>query len=353
MSTHFDVRYMGVDEATYSRHCHIRLGSGRVSFESPVRAGVGNVHETDVYDAYRRLSPEIITKSINSENYTRTLDREISKRCRGRFNIFSLVYGEKDRIPTANMVEHMSDIQYNHTDVIVTPSWFPLVTRETTDVELYINLTDGFLEASGRLNHKPIMVSIPQSIPPRHLDTILARYIGRDVTSFCIDSNSRALLNGTWMRRFQTSVEKAKESYGIEKECVIYSINAYQGMVKRNEDRVEAKDFLGFTAGVDIIGGKHTPAFSSRNEDDDRTVARRFDPTSYSYVKVPCSVNDKQSITDESVRIQIEEMEVIRRSISEGTLRKLLTSKNLPEITMNSIYSLKGNPSIKRLDEFI
>lgn len=353
MSTHFDVRDMGVDEATYSRHCHIRLGSGRVSFESPVKAGVGNVHETDVYDAYRRLSPEIITKSINSENYTRTLDREIGKRCRGQFNVFSLVYGDKDRIPTANMVEHMSDIQYNHTDVIVTPSWFSLVTRETTDVELYLNLTDRFLEASSRLNHKPTMVSIPQSIPPRHLDAVLARYIGKDVTSFCIDSNSRALLNGTWIRRFQTAVEKAKESYGIEKECVIYSINAYQGMVKRNEDRVEAKDFLGFTAGVDIIGGKHTPSFSPRNEDDDETVARWFDPTSYSYVRIPCSIDDKQSITDESVRMQVEEMKVIRRSISEGTLRELLRSKNLPEITMNSIYSLKGSPSIKRLDEFI
>lgn len=356
MATHFDITNVEDDSKTFARSCHIRLGSGQLSFDAPFKVGNGDATEVQLYEAYRRISPSTIMKSYQSERYGSDVDKDLDERCKGRRNILIMEYDSKNVVPTSRMVEHLSDIQYNHTDVIVTPSWFSLITRDdSTDVDLYVSMTDEYLEAASRLNHKPIMVNIPQSIPSERIEDVLEHYITRkDVTSFCIDSNSRALMNGSWMRKFHTSIDKLRDAYDIEHECLLYSVNAYQGIVKRNEERIDAKDFLGFTAGIDVIGGKHTKGYNSNNSEEHMTVARLFDRDTYTYVKAICAKDVKERITSQSVAAQIKEMPIIQEKIREGTLEEHLRSKAISDSMFRTIYGMRGtDPSVRTLDSFI
>lgn len=359
MATHFDIQGVTADSKTFARSCHVRLGTGRVSFDVPQKAGSGSNTDAEFYEVYRKISPDTIKKSLESERASSKLDREIRNRCKGHFSMLMMDYDSKEMVPTSEMVEFLSDIQYPHTDIIVTPSWHSLISgSDSTNVGLYMRLTDEYLTAASRLNSKPIVVSIPQSLPPERIGDVLSHYIEKDVTSFCIDSHSRSLLKGSWMRKFHTSLDKAKEQYGIEKESLILSINSYQGIVMRNEGLIEAWDFLGFSAGTDIICGKHTSAYFRKDDQQDEardepTVARIFQPDTYCYRKVVCDKESKDKITDQSIGLQIAEMPTIRTSIEEGCLEELLGTKRISKGTLETILSLRGRGTNLTLDSFI
>ncbi len=355
MATHFEIQSVTDDSKTYARSCHVRLGTGRTSFDIPFRAGSGNNVKAEFYEAYRSLKPETIQNSMKNENVARIIDKDLLNRCNGQFNMLIMEYDSKEVVPTPRMVDQMSDIQYNHTDVIITPSWFSLITHdESTDVDLYLKMTDEYLDAASRLNRKPIVINIPQSIPSDRIDDVLNRYINKDVTAFCIDSHSRSLMNGSWMRKFHTTLDVVKKEYKIEKESLILSVNAYQGPVKKNEMAIEARDFLGFCAGIDVICGKHTRAYGSNNsEERSTTVARVFQPETYNYIKIMCLKEKKDMITDSSIASQIKEMGNVRMNIKEDSLEQLLQSKSISPGTMSTIYRMKEKGRKTTLENFI
>lgn len=352
MATKFYVSDSILDEKTYARKTKIRVGtSGDISFEAPFKMGIGNNSDSPIYEAHKIVEPKTIIKCLKSEKEDRAHGRVLKSRCRGKFNILTLEYGSKDIIPTNRMVEGLSDMQYNNTDAITTPSWFGLITKkDSTDVDLFLKLSEVYLSAASSRNHKPIIGAIPQSIPPEKLQEVIDFFINRDVTSFVVDSNSRTLISGSWLRLFQRSIHE----YDLEKECVLYSMNAFQGTIRKTESSVEAKDFLGFAAGFDFIGGKYTNKyFGPRPQKDDITIGRMFDPSTYNYTKIECSQNEKTMIKDKSISFQIEEMKNVRDNITSGSTEKLLRSKKLLPETLDTIFSLKKNTRNRRLDEFI
>lgn len=242
-------------------------------------------------------------------------------------------------------------MQYNHTDVVTTPSWFDLITKKDhVETDLYIELSGTYLYAASVRNHKPIIGTIPQSIPPEKLENVIKFYIDRDVTSFMIDSHGRTLISGMWIRTLNRSLGK----YDIEKESILYSINAFQGKVPKNETSIEAKDFIGFAEGIDIIGGKHATGYygQDRNDKNTMTFARMFDPETYNYEKIPCSVDERKELNGQSVRVQHEEFSNVRDVITDGKVKNLLMEKNISKETLNSIFSSKG-PKYSTLDDFI
>ncbi len=352
MALRFSIHDISVDDDTLSRKCTVRLGSsGDIKFQTPMKTGVDGVTELPVYEAYRKIKPLTIRKCLQSENYDRKVGLDIQKRCRGTFNILTMEYDSKEETPSEEMVVALSDIQYNHTDVITTPSWFELITeKNSVDTELYLRLTDIFVKAASTRNHKPIVGTIPQSIPPEKLKDVIKYYIENDITSFLIDSHNRILVGGMWVRTLHRSLE----DYDIENECFLYSMNAFQGIAKKNEMMIEAKDFVGFADGMDVIGGKHTGKFFGRNYDDEDTgtIARKFDPITYNYEKMQCTFEEKEEINNESVRVQDNEFSNIREMINEGKIKDLLKEKKISKQTLNSILSSKTANSTT-LDDFI
>ena len=352
MTTHFHVSDMTTDDYTLSRKSLVRLGtSGSVKFQTPLKVGLGNVTDVPFYEAYKRVKPETIMNCLKSEERDREHGRDLRRRCRGNFNILTLEYDSKTIVPTDRMVIALSDMQYNNTDAIATPSWFDLITgKNSVDVGSYIYLSKIFVEAASTRNHKPILGTIPQSIPPEKLDNVLKFYIDNDVTSFVIDSHGRTLISGSWIRAMQRSLNE----YDIEKESILYTMNAFQGIVPKNKTSIEAKDFIGFTAGFDVIGGKHMNKYPEKSDEKSmQTVGRIFNRNTYNYEKKICSKEEKQTINEHTIREQNSEFDTVRQSISEGTMKDLLSSKNISQETLNTIFSFKCNNHSMKIEDFI
>jgi len=352
MATHFQVSDLTTDDYTLSRKSCVKLGtSGEIKFQTPLKVGLGNVTDVPFYEAYKRVKPETIINCLKSENKDREHGRNLRQRCRGNFNILTLEYDSKKSVPTDRMIVALSDMQYNNTDAITTPSWFDLITtKNSVNVKLYIELSKIFVEVASTRNHKPILGTIPQSIPPEKLDSVLKFYIDHDVTSFVVDSHGRTLISGSWIRALQRLLSE----YDIEKESIMYTMNAFQGMVRKNETTIEAKDFIGFTAGFDVIGGKHTSKhFEKSDEETTNTVGRIFHRSTYNYEKKICTKEEKRFIDECSIREQNSEFDIIRQSISEGTMKNLLSSKNIAQETLNTIFSFKNKNHSMKIDDFI
>jgi hypothetical protein len=352
MATKFSVHDIHVDEETLSRKSTVRLGSsGDVKFQTPTKAGVDGVIDLSVYEAYRKIKPLTIRKCLESEAYDRKNGLDLKSRVKGGFNILTMEYDDKNEVPTEEMIFALSDMQYNFTDVITTPSWFELISKkDNVNTDLYIKLSGIYLDAASVRNHKPVIGTIPQSIPPERLRDVVKFYIDKNVTSFMIDSHGRTLISGMWIRTLNRSLGE----YDIEKESILYSINAFQGIVRKNESSIEAKDFIGFAEGIDIIGGKHANKFfgQSKTDENTRTFARMFDPLTYNYEKMQCSFDKKKEINEQSVRIQDEEFSKVRDVIMDGKVKNLLEKKRISKETLNSILSSKG-PKHTILDDFI
>lgn len=351
MATHFSVSDLAFDENTLSRKTSVRVGtSGAVKFQTPLRAGLGDVTEMPFYEAHKKISPETIKKCLKSEEKDREQGRDLKSRCKGDFNVLTLEYTSKNVVPTDRMVVAMSDMQYANTDAITTPSWFDLITRKNhVNVRQYVALSKIFLEAASTRNHKPILGTIPQSIPPEELEKVIKFYIDRDVTSFVVDSHGRTLISGSWIRAFQRSLGE----YDIEKECTLYTMNAFQGTIPKTKTATEAKDFIGFTAGFDIIGGKHSNKYFKSAGEVTQPVGRIFNRSTYNYEKQVCSKEEKKLIDERSIREQNAEFEIVREAISEKSLKLLLTAKDLTEETMSILRSFKDRGRTMKIDDFI
>lgn len=352
MATHFFVSDSEYDEDTLSRKVNVRIGtSGNVKFKTPMKAGLGNVTEIPFYEAHKKIRPETIMDCLKSEQRDREHGRELKRRCKGDFNVLTLEYDSKDVVPTDRMVVAMSDMQYNNTDAITTPSWFDLITRKNSvDVQLYLHLSGVFLEAASVRNKKPIFGTIPQSIPPEKLEKVLKFYIDRDVTSFVVDSHGRTLISGSWIR----ALHRTLDAYNIENECILYTMNAFQGVVPKTKTAIEAKDFIGFTAGFDIMGGKHSNKYPDKPTDEEaQAVGRAFDRQTYNYEKRMCTKEEKVKITEQSIRNQNAEFSVVGEAISEKTVKPLLMTKDLAPETLNTILSFRQGRHNMKIDDFI
>ena len=349
MTTRFTVHDISTDDKTNSRRCTVKVGtSGDIKIKTPIRRGVEGATDVPVYEPYRKVKPAVIENCMESEQYDRRVGKGLNDRCKGQFNILTMEYDSKDVIPSDMMIEALSDMQYLHTDAITTPSWFNLITRKnSTNTALFMELSRKYVDCSSIRNHKPIIGAIPQSIPPNRLSDVVKLYVDKDVTSFVIDSHGRTLISGMWVR----TLERAINEYNIENEGILYSINSFQGTVRKNEMNVEAKDFIGFAAGMDFIGWKHTSNYFGSDNNEDITIARRFDPESYNYIRVRCDTEEKNRITAESIRSQNKELENVRDAIYDQKLMELLSEKKISKETIHEISSCKNNVR-SSLDDF-
>ena len=65
MVSRFSVSDIQVDDNTLSRSTSVRIGtSGDVKFQTPLKAGMYDVIEYPLYEAHRRISPELIHKCL-------------------------------------------------------------------------------------------------------------------------------------------------------------------------------------------------------------------------------------------------------------------------------------------------
>jgi len=334
----------------------VRIGtSGNKKFKTPLKPSIKtSKNNCAVHEIYRIAKPQTLEKCLNSTEYDSKYCRTTNNlRDESAVNIFSLAYGDKTHIPNDNLIRIMADLQYVNTDVIVIPSWYDLISRNEKDKsELYLKLSDKYYEYASFKNHKPVMATIPVCMPSPEIPKVLDHFMEMNITSFIIDFNARSLMNGTWLRNFSRELNP----YRTEKEGILYSINAFPGIDRKHVGYVEAKDFIGFAAGFDIVGDKHTPKQSSDNYNSPRTTINLFNNNTYRYDKVPFVEGKQDDIKLASVQNQINEMTALRTSLDESeSIKKILDTKSLEPTTMRDLISMKSDQRIRvtRLNQFI
>lgn len=350
MATRFSISDIRTDDDLLASRKTARVGtSGDIKFETPLKVGIGDLkNKCSINEIYKM--PELATldkwiiDSRQDNKYSKSLANE---RSLNAFNILSLAYNNKEQIPNEDQIRVIADMQYLNSDAVVTPSWFDIIKSEDkVDVDLYLQLSKSYLEYASFRNNKPILGTIPMNIPSNYLSKVIGFYMDCDVTSFIIDCNARSVLNSTWTRNFQRELNE----YKVEKECLTYITNAYQGAVKKNEDTCEAQDFLNFAMGYDIIGDKHIAKRSSNFYESGTIQGKSFDKNTYRYVKVPCkSDKERSNIKMVTIDTQINEMGVIRETINEGdSLKNNLQNKAIDEITIKKMAEIKVHQNIRQ-----
>ena len=306
----------------------------------------------EIYEVYRYLKPDTIKKCLENQSYLSNYQKTTkSLRSGSALNLIALAYMNKEIVPDENSIRILADMQYACSDVVQTPSWFGLVKASgTTNVELYIELTEKYLEYAQFHNHKPVVGTIPVCIPYNKISEVIDIYMNNDVTSFIVDFNTRSY-DMTWVREFLRAVS----NYRVEKESILGCVNSFPGSMKKSGEPTNALDFLGFAAGFDVIEDKHVPK-PSKDIYPERSETRMFDIKTFTYSKVKYSnVDEKRALMAESIHRQINGMEEIRRSLVESSsIDALLTTKKIGHDVMVPFKHLKSDMGThySTLDEF-
>lgn len=354
MTTKFIVSPGNADDDYITESKVVRLGtSGDIRFETPLKAGTfGMTDGCGIYEVYRYLKPETIGKCLENQSYMSKYQRTTgAMRSDGALNLVALAYMSNDTVPDDDSIRILADMQYACSDVVQTPSWFGLIkSGGTTDVDLYIELSERYLEYAQFRNHKPVVGTIPVCIPYNRISEVVGRYMDGDVTSFIVDFNTRSY-DMTWMREFLRAVSE----YRVERESILGCVNSFPGSMKRGGEPTNALDFLGFAAGFDVIGDKHVPKPSSDGYPQ-RNETRMFDAGTFTYHKVGYSDRDeREALMAESIRRQVDGMAEVRRSLNESSpIDSLLAEKRVGHDVMIPFRHLKSDVGTHNstLDDF-
>jgi len=352
----FQITDAAYDEDVLASKKRVRVGtSGEISFETPLRVGQDNVKDTPIYEAYRNVKIDTLEKCLRDTSFDANYSRELKNLRSKGFTILTLGYGSIID-PSPKQIAIMADLQYISSDVVVIPSWYDLINKSDRKLEKYLKHSKEFKAVAETLNNKPMVAAIPQCMPPVDLEAVIKHWMDENVVSYIVDSSARTPLGGTWMRNLKREINR----YSVEKESLLYSINAYQCSVQKNTEVAVAKDFLGFNTAFDMIGGKHVAKGSSESYKNvsGESKGKLFDQELYSYHNLKCTKEQAAEYKEKSIIRQIAEMGNVRNNIKEGVkMTDLLRSKSINAEIIKTFVDFKNEVEqkgrVSKLDAFI
>ncbi|GEM_PF-718091 len=306
------------------------------TLKSPLKATNKSAQLHELNEIYHEISPEkILAIKTNSTN-ERLFNQKIQKeQVNDGINFIFLRY-TGETVPLPDDMETLVDLQYAYSDAAIIPAC-PALLKNQNNVgdalwDSFISYLDLYLQIVETLNHKSIIGLIPHQMPRTLIPSLLEYYHAHDITSFIIDSSGSSLYsNPSWVQIIQRTLYKLN----ILDEGFIYDINSEQGKFLKNADSVLAKDFVGLSFGVDILGNLHQPPRLSADAWNTIKMSqyrgpRVFDPETYGYVRVPALTRDVAML--ENINRQYRELIKIQSVLKEeSTVTHYLHTKELIE----------------------
>lgn len=278
-----------IDEELLIKRMKLSIGGNNVI--TPFKSTDISIRGSQVNEIYKEISTANLDSVLSDETQERKVNSEINRKRGENVNFFVVNFTDL-QIPDDTQMETLSDMQYSHSDVVITPSWSKMCRELTGDtlLENYLQATNSFIEVVKTLNNKSIIGLISSKLPRQYLDEIINNYHSQDITSFVIDFDGRSVAtNPTWIR----SLMRTLSSLHLIEESFIYSINANEGKFMKNADRILAKDFINFGFGIDGLGLNHigprmsTEIWNKIRDARRENTLRIFDREDYAYAKVP------------------------------------------------------------------
>jgi len=283
-----EVRTKGTDDELPLRRLDIRLG-GR-TIPTPTKAGDTWAPVGQVNELFRTFKEDQLDRMLSDETYERSMNSDIRRKRREVLNLFIVDVPEATDL-TPGQLEALSDVQYAHSDVVVTPLWSNLPRQMSGQALLdrNLHLTDAFLDIVETLNDKSVVGSISSRVPRQFLRPIIDRFHERGAVGYVVDLDGRSIMtNPSWMR----SLLRIMAEHGTRDETFMYTVNAGEGKFMKNAERVLAKDFVGTGFGIDVLGLNHIrPKLSSQQwaeikKSRNKNLMRLFDRSDYSYYRL-------------------------------------------------------------------
>lgn len=329
-----------LDEELMLKRMTLKLGTS-FTLTTPITACDKKIAVGPINEIYTKFSLERLEKVNSDEQYETITNRYIQTRKRpNSLNLLILDYTDED-IPHKKHVGFLSDIENVIGDIVVTPIWSEIIKKYTGDrlVEIFLKLTNQFLDLTETHNNKSIIGLIPRALTRQQLDKIMNNYYNRDITSFMIDFRRRSAdATLTWIRHLLRLVNE----YGLSESSFLYSINPRIANFSQKAKEVIAKDFISFNFGIDILGRIHISAKMPKDEwkkfKESRSGSslRLFNEKSYGYKTMSKKelvrlniVPKVSSLKETNFRKQFSEsFELQNKLVEENTIEPYLKTKS-------------------------
>ncbi|MDO9538085.1 MAG: hypothetical protein Q7J68_07185 [Thermoplasmata archaeon] len=278
-----------IDDELLIKRMNMSIGDN--SIITPFKSTDISIKDSSVNEIYKEISSTLLDSMLSDETQERRINSDIQRKKGKNVNLFIVNYTDLQS-PNDKQMETLSDMQYSHSDVVITPSWSKICRDLTGDalLENYIQATNNFIKVVETLNNKSIVGLISSKLPRQYLEKIIDNYHKQDITSFVIDFDGRSIAtNPTWIR----SMMRTLSSLNLIEESFIYSINANEGKFMKIADRILAKDFINLGFGIDGLGLNHigprisTEIWNQIKAARQENTLRIFDREDYAYTKVP------------------------------------------------------------------
>ncbi len=350
-----DIRMIETDDELPYRSLEIRSPSLTIS--TPTKASDPSIPAGHVTEIHRSFTSDQLDRLLSDEQFERRTNSDLRRKRGPGLNIFFVDVSD-DVDPDADRLEALSDLQYEHSDVVVTPLWsrLPKELKGQALLDRHLELTDAYLDIVETLNRKSIVGSIPGRIPRQLLRPIVKRYHDRGAVAFVVDFDGRSVMtNPSWIRSLLRLISES----GTMDTTFLYSVNANEGKFMKNAERVLAKDFVGTGFGLDVLGLNHVPPRLSSQQWKEiskarsKNLLRLFDRADYSYYRLT-----EQELTDmwnvppnrlyqrrkaHNIQQQLDEtIELGRRLHDEATIEPYIQTKGqVDEGLLKKMKSLK------------
>lgn len=342
------------DELMFKR---VQINYGDKNLTTPIKASFKNASKTGINEIYRSFTLEMLDKCIKDESFERSKNSKLNSDRTSDINIVFSDYASFDKIDDKHL-EALSDMQYSHSDLIVTPTWSKLLKKpkevDEEVVDRFLNFTNRFIDNIETLNNKSIVGLIPSKIPRIYIDKIISNYYGRGITSFAIDFDGRSVAsNKSWLRKFYKTISGA--DYNLLEGTFVYSLNSNEGKFAKKATEIVAADFIGTGFGVDVIGSMNhiNPRFrpvpkTGMQIAPPENSLRLFNKESYGYLRKTQSeltasgINNRTELKMHNIKEQYREMLKIQSMLKEeSTITPYVSAKPLLSETIDDIKKLR------------
>ncbi|PKP58187.1 MAG: hypothetical protein CVT89_03245, partial [Candidatus Altiarchaeales archaeon HGW-Altiarchaeales-2] len=242
-----NVKLDNFDEELMFKRFNLKVGDKQIV--TPIKASYKLNPVSSINEIYKKFDFNKINKCITNEGFERMVNADVKKDMTSGINICLIEYNAFE-MPDDKQIEVLSDLQYEHSDIVVTPI-LSKITRELTEDKLlnsFNTITNKYMEIVETLNHKSIVGIIPSRMPRQFLEPIIKNYKSKNITSFVIDFDGRSVdTNESWIRK----LFRLLKDNDLLEESFLYSINANTGKFMKQTNEILAKDFICSGFGID------------------------------------------------------------------------------------------------------
>ena len=288
------------DDDVYIRSEKLRINNK--SIQTPMKSFTLNDLRRDVElnkdvkkvnEVFKKFSKESLEDYVSGKKDVtkvhRDINRDFNKISSDELN-FCFTTLDYTKFPEGKEIDMLTNVSYIYSDATPLPLIHKLFKPNHDAENAYDKFTDFMLEcidSINRLNNKPIIGTIPSSMPPSYVESLIDFYHSNNITSFAFDFENKTHIGLTdHLRELAISII----NLDILDESFTYSCNTQRGKSSRGSDVIKANDILVYNFGFDIVGNSHMgmkipPSAAEELKNRNPTSIRLFNNDDYGHYR--------------------------------------------------------------------